>query len=238
MKKPISLPIELFALVKSVTRSNPDRGEEPRWVQQVRSLLLTGKEEVISELSARLVVEYDLRPARPDMWDIHYMVDDGNVFKFQKDRAVVLDHKRCIDERGNLHNNNDAAFVSGEHKFYYLHGVPFANPEWITTPIEQIDSGRILAMLDVDQRAQMMRRKGIEQFLDQLFHRVIDKRGSYELIQVLVGDSTREFGTYLKMLNPSIGIWHMEGVPNNIRTVDEALGWRNNNWFVDADKIT
>ena len=150
----------------------------------------------------------------------------------------MLDHKRCVDERGNLHNNNDAAFVSGKHKFYYLHGVPFDDPAWITTPVEQIDSGRILEIMNVDQRAQMMRRKGVEQFLGELFHRVLDKRGNYELLQIVLGQSVREFGTYLKMLNPSIGIWHMEGVPNEIRTVDDALKWRNNNWFVDADKIT
>jgi len=32
---------------------------------------------------------------------------------------------------------------------------------------------------------------------------------------------------YLKMLNPSIGTYHIEGVPQEINTVEKALNWRN-----------
>jgi hypothetical protein len=31
---------------------------------------------------------------------------------------------------------------------------------------------------------------------------------------------------YLKMLNPSIGVFHIEGVPADITTVRQAINWR------------
>jgi len=192
----------------------------------------------VARLSAQLVVEHNVHPGRPSLWESGYEPEHGNVCKVQGKKTFCLQHNRWVDERGNLHNDKAPALISGQRERYYLHGVPVEDPKFITTPIEQIDAGRILGITNVDLRREMMRRKGIEQFLTELFHRVIDKRGNYELLQIVLGENIRQFGTYLKMLNPSIGVWHMEGVPNDIRTVDEALLWRNNGWFVDADKIT
>jgi hypothetical protein len=238
MRRSISLPLESFALVKAERTRWQDAREEPRWVAQVRALRPIVEEKVQALLSARLVVEYNAQFNGIEMWDAQYDRQAGHICKFQKDKVFLLIHKRFVDERGNLHNENDAAFVSGNHKFYFLHGVHVDDPQWITTDVKQIDAGRILEISNVDLRREMIRRKGLEQFLGQLFHRVIDKRDNYELLQIIIGTTTREFGTYLKMLNPSIGVWHMEGVPNDIRTVADALLWRNNGWFVDADKIT
>ena len=237
MTKTISLPLESFALVKA-GRPVIDRPFQvsPRWANQLQGLRFNLDEQTKANLSAQLVVEHNARFDFPSMWEAHFW--NGDILKYQRDKIFLLQHKRWVDERGNLHNDNDAAFVSGKTKLYYLHGVLVEEPKFITTPIEQIDAGRILAITSVDLRREMIRRKGLEQFLGQLFHRVIDKRGNYELLQVIIGESTRQFGTYLKMLNPSIGVWHMEGVPNEIRTVQDALLWRNQGWFVDADRLT
>jgi hypothetical protein len=40
-------------------------------------------------------------------------------------------------------------------------------------------------------------------------------------------------GVYLKMLNPSIGVWHLEGVDNACRTVQHAINWRAGNMDED-----
>jgi len=240
MKQSISLPIESFALVKSGRGQNSrDWGrDEPRWVQQVRNIRIELEEKTRSLLSAMLVVEHDARFDYYDMWQAGYDPAMTNLFKSQNEKVFYLDHERWVDDRGNLHNDNAPALKSGQHEFYFLHGLHIEDPKFITTPIEQIDAGRILEIRNADLRRELIRRKGLEMFLGQLFHRVIDKRGDYELLQVVIGERTSEFGTYLKMLNPSIGVWHMEGVPNDIRTVDAALLWRNNGWFVDADRIT
>jgi hypothetical protein len=67
---------------------------------------------------------------------------------------------------------------------------------------------------------------------------VLDTQGNYSLLAVMLGNDVRSACNFLKMLNPSIGVWHMEGVPNNIRTVRDALLWRNNGWFEHAEAIT
>jgi len=208
MKQSISLPLETFVLVKGdrIRESWNQREQAPRWVQQIRAIRLTDDEKRIAQLSAQLVVEHNAQFDLPSILDAGYDSDTGNVYKLQKDKSFLLAHKRWVDDRGNLHNDNDAALVSGQQKFYYLHGVPIDDPRFVTTPIEQIDAGRILEICNVDLRRELIRRKGLEQFLGQLFHRVIDKRGNYELLQIVLGETTREFGTYLKMLNPSIGV--------------------------------
>jgi len=32
---------------------------------------------------------------------------------------------------------------------------------------------------------------------------------------------------YLKMLNPSISTWHIEGIHPDCKTIEQALAWRN-----------
>jgi len=31
---------------------------------------------------------------------------------------------------------------------------------------------------------------------------------------------------FLKMLNPSVGVWHLEGVERECSTVEQAINWR------------
>lgn len=81
-------------------------------------------------------------------------------------------------------------------------------------------------------RQVMVERIGIERVC-QLFHaKSIDTRGDYELLVLDLGDGLKR--PYLKMLNPSVGVWHVEGVHPNCRTVQESLNWRNG---LTADQI-
>jgi hypothetical protein len=43
---------------------------------------------------------------------------------------------------------------------------------------------------------------------------------------------------YLKMVNPSIGTFHVEGVDPQCATVEQALNWRNSDWFTHAEQLT
>jgi len=45
----------------------------------------------------------------------------------------------------------------------------------------------------------------------------------YDLLEIRV---ERQPMRFLKMINPSIGTYHIEGVPENISTVKQALRWR------------
>ncbi len=40
---------------------------------------------------------------------------------------------------------------------------------------------------------------------------------------------------YLKMKNPSIGVWHLEGVDRDCKTVQSAINWRAGDLAVAAD---
>jgi hypothetical protein len=66
---------------------------------------------------------------------------------------------------------------------------------------------------------------GIERSPEWPDRRRINQRGDYELSVVDLGDGIVRH--YLRMLNPSTGVWHVEGVPPHCRTVAEALAWRN-----------
>ncbi|MCY3018341.1 MAG: hypothetical protein NTW87_04815 [Planctomycetota bacterium] len=55
----------------------------------------------------------------------------------------------------------------------------------------------------------------------------IDPRWLVTISNLLLDLGDRRMRPYLKMLNPSIGTWHVEGVTPSCTTVLEALAWRN-----------
>jgi hypothetical protein len=66
---------------------------------------------------------------------------------------------------------------------------------------------------------------GVERLRSWSDRRQIDQRGDYGLFVMDLGDGIPRH--YLRMLNPSTGVWHVEGVHPDCRTVAEALAWRN-----------
>jgi hypothetical protein len=90
---------------------------------------------------------------------------------------------------------------------------------------------------NADIRRELLRKVGIERMLANLPHKVVSKRGDYELLSVDLTETVKG-AIYLKMLNQSIGVYHMEGVPRECKTVDEALSWRNGGSFIDAEVLT
>jgi hypothetical protein len=65
----------------------------------------------------------------------------------------------------------------------------------------------------------------IERVCQKLDAKVLDKQGNYELLNLNLGEN--RIRPYLKMINPSTGTFHIEGVEPKIKTVVEALNWRN-----------
>ncbi len=239
----IKLPIREFAIVKQ-TFSRGQRAmeglvsnAERRWVDQLRGLRIS--EPADPKIMAKLMIEYGATLSYSNLWEAAF--DGENLYKQFRNKKFVcqLDqvHK---DNLGNLHCDNAPAIVSGGENFFFLHGLHLGLGEahWLLSPPEELDPQAILAIRNVDLRREMIRKKGIEQLLDGLFSRVLDTQGDYSLIAVMLGNDTASACNFLKMLNPSIGVWHMEGVPNNIRTVRDALLWRNNGWFEHAQDIT
>jgi hypothetical protein len=97
----------------------------------------------------------------------------------------------------------------------------------IETPADELDPELAIKEKNVEVRMAIVRKIGIERFINKLGAETIDKWRDYELL-----DLSKHFRDmrikpkYLKMKNPSTGTWHVEGVPPGIKTCKEALEWR------------
>lgn len=119
----------------------------------------------------------------------------------------------------------DGPSISWEdgYKLYFLNGVRVS--EVFFMPDHEIDPILLLKEKNAEARREIIRRLGIEKVIQSLGTEVIDRRGDYELLTLdIPGMKNRP--TYLKMLNPSVKVWHIEGVPPHIKTCEEALAWR------------
>jgi hypothetical protein len=142
--------------------------------------------------------------------------------------AVVSNRPELISWNANkvLHNATGPSvrFRDG-WSIYSLNGIRM-EPWHVETPAEKIDPVAILKEKNVDRRRELIRKVGIERLIGNLPHRILDTQGDYSLLSVDLSDTLKDC-RYLKMLNPSIKIWHVEGVERtDPATVQEALNWR------------
>ncbi|MFW6272315.1 MAG: DUF6745 domain-containing protein [bacterium] len=129
------------------------------------------------------------------------------------------------DNERHLHNDGGPAikYLDGEC-LYFLNGVKVSK-EIAETPWHELDPKLILKESNAEVRREIVRKVGIERVVVELDANCIDKEGKYELLLLNIGDDILR--PYLKMLNPSIGTWHVEGVHPDCKTVKDALAWRN-----------
>lgn len=121
-----------------------------------------------------------------------------------------------------LHNERGPAVVNDIENYYFLNGVLV--PEWLVeTQAEQVDPRKILEIDNAEVRREFVRKIGAERLCQKLDAVTLDSVGDYSLLRLNIGG--RDY-TYLKMLNPSVGCWHVEGVDRNCTTVEQAIHWR------------
>lgn len=128
-----------------------------------------------------------------------------------------------VSER--LHNEKGPAIEYADgFKVYSLRGIRV--PAWVVeTPVEQMDASKVLEIVDVDVRREAMRRMGLDRLFNKLDKKTVHEDKGYELVDLKLSEEYT--GRFLKMSNPSIEAVHVEGVPNDCKTVDEALAFRN-----------
>ena len=143
-----------------------------------------------------------------------------------QDSVMWIEIPRLTQKNGRLHNSTGPAFVLPAQEEYFLHGalIPQA---LVTTPAADLDAWVwVTQEKNAEIRREAVRKIGIERVCTMLNAQTIDRHGDhYELLTLDIGDGRRR--PYLKMRNPSIGVYHLEGVPPHIKTVKEALQWRN-----------
>lgn len=129
-----------------------------------------------------------------------------------------------LNENG-LHNEKGPALVYPDGWcIWSLNGVRMPS-EYVTTPWNKLDPNLILKENNAEIRRELVRKIGIERIVDKLDAKIIDKEGEYELLTLNLGDN--RVRPYLKMKNPSIGVYHIEGIRPGVKTVKEALEFRN-----------
>lgn len=129
------------------------------------------------------------------------------------------------NENGDLHCIDGLAIAWRDgYGEYYLNGVS-VDENIVMTPANKLDSKLILNEKNAEVRREIVKKIGIEKICKDLDYKVIDMKDNYELINLNLGDNRMR--PFLKMINPSIGTYHIEGVHPDCRTVEEALKFRN-----------
>ena len=161
----------------------------------------------------------------------------GMVFPLDELCIVCQPPSQIHKNANGLHNENGPALsYNGENEIYALNGV-IMTKDYVMTSAHEISSETILKEPNAEVRRELIRKVGIEKMLTSLPHKLLEKRGNYELYSLNLSDEVKD-AKYLKMTNPSIGVFHLEGVAPEIFTIDAALNWRNQNMFTDAEVLT
>lgn len=179
------------------------------------------------------------------------MVGSGLSVALLFNNFVVLAKMPKIYIAGSVLHRSTGKAVEYEDGFgyWFLNGAKMTK-SIVTTPSEDLDVGLIFQTRNAQQRREILSKIGLERFLKTTPHLVIDTVGEYQLIEFSLPtfvdrrvrftrpDGKRDAriestvqpmtARALKMKNASVpGVYHIEGVPSEIASVQEALNWRN-----------
>jgi hypothetical protein len=163
-----------------------------------------------------------------------FELSKNSCYIFPFDNFIIVSEKPIrisFDETGEMHNENKMAIEwSDGFGIYLLNGVRMCGNEWVvTTPKEELDPEKIMAIINVEQRLMAIKKCGIDKILSKLKSRVIsegildESELIYKLHEVEIeGSKERLF----EMNNPSEDKKHFEFVLPECNTIFEADLWR------------
>ncbi|MBF0518645.1 MAG: hypothetical protein HQK92_02865 [Nitrospirae bacterium] len=182
---------------------------------------------------------------------ISYLTTGPFMALFLDDFAIVIRRPKVVKLKPNnndfiIHADEDYAVEwRGGYKMYFLNGVPVPK-EIALTPAHKLNATLVLKENNATVRREVLRKVGAEKFLKDLKGKKIDtyqmttekEELIYELYNIELPGMMDPIKA-LKMRNPSIGVYHVECVTPEIRTVKQALAWRNGmDVYTDPIKIT
>lgn len=133
--------------------------------------------------------------------------------------------KVLVNSNGDLHADGKMAIEWRDgYGEYFLNGVS-VDEKIALTPQENLDAKLVLTEKNTEVRREIVRKIGSERVCKALGAKVVDAQGDYELLSLDLQDGRHR--PYLKMKNPSIGTYHIEGVHPDCKTVEDALNFRN-----------
>ena len=139
---------------------------------------------------------------------------------------VALPRPTLALSGGRLHSESGPAvsWPGSDQQYFCLNGVHV--PEEVAVmPAERLDPRIMLTERNTEVRREIIRKVGIERVCEALEALCVDRQGDYELLLLDLRDG--RVRPFLKMKNPSVLVYHIEGVAPECRTVAEALAWRN-----------
>lgn len=157
-----------------------------------------------------------------------YCLACGPVWGFDEVAVVSQRPLEChFGAEDRLHNADGPALSYADGwKIYYMNGVEV--PDWLPeTPAMELDPKRFAKIDNAEVRREFVRKVGIERIIERVGAKLIDSKDEYELLSFDLGKDIGECH-YLKMKNPSIGVYHLEGIDPaaGCTTVQEALNYR------------
>ena len=150
-------------------------------------------------------------------FDVVYPLDDAVVL------SEPLLEVHTISGKGLHRDGGPAVRYADDFCVWALNGVRV--PQWLAED-KRLEPKRFAEISNVEVRREFVRKIGIELLIEELHTEVLDKDGDYELHNVDLGGDVGVW-PYLKMLNPSEGVWHLECVDRSCKSVAKALAWRN-----------
>lgn len=167
-------------------------------------------------------IQKELKIDLDPKFEIYKETTKLELFYCFKDFCVVSQKPTEIHIKNGILNNENGPSIKYADNFevYSLNGIRVPK-EIVLTPWNELDANLILKEQNAEIRREIVRKIGIEKVCKDLKAKIIDKKYGYELLNLKL--SKNYYRPYLKMLNPSIGIYHIEGVPIKCKTVEDAL---------------
>lgn len=170
----------------------------------------------------------DARPSNEAVWlpFVDAFADGLWLFWITDSDVIALPRPALRLDGEQVHSAAGPALTwpGSEESYYFLNDVHVPKL-LVETPANQLDPRMILRETNVGVRREIVRKLGIERICDGLGAQSLDRQGDYELLLLDLQDGRRR--PFLKMRNPSMGVYHIEGVAPECHTVAEALAWRN-----------
>lgn len=159
---------------------------------------------------------------------IEELVFFGNVYPLENHCIIAEKLSVCKMNPSGIHcDGGPAVQYKDGSTLYALNGVIV--PDWLAlTPHHKLDPKTFATLTNAEVRREFIRKVGVERISLEMGAKILDKStdNQYELLEINLGGRTGSW-PYLKMLNPSIGVWHMECVDKKCKTIKDALTFRN-----------
>jgi len=136
-----------------------------------------------------------------------------------------------VNDQNQMHNDGgpSIAYRDGTAA-YHLNNIEVP-PDLALTPAEQLDMSLFHNAPSADVKAEFVRKYGVERMLN--LGKKLDSysnyshewwtKSQYELWDMAVLFEGLDYQPYLKMLNQTTGIWHVEAVSPECRTLEAAI---------------